>query len=124
VAYSVALDHVLSSKSVAYQLAGIGRRVTVGLAVLPPTGPWKNDFAFQVAFVTVPSPSFRMKPPSPILLVYSMPVFGSALSLARTAIVSGYSGRILIEIWLCGRKSMALTATIFPLMKIAHQLSA
>jgi hypothetical protein len=65
-----------------------------------------------------------MKPPSPMWLPYSMPVFGSALSLAMTAIVMGYSGRMSIVTTLCGRKSIGSTATSLPLMYIMNQLSA
>ncbi len=53
-------------------------------------GPKEYDLAFHRAFVTVPSPSFKQKPPSPMfVLAYSIPVTGSALSFAITAIVIG-----------------------------------
>lgn len=99
-------------------------RATVGLAIVELCVPVKNDFAFHVAFVTVPSPSLRMNPASPTCVPYSSPVAGWALSLANTAIVIGYSGRIFTDTLLCGRKSIESIATIFPLMKITHQLSA
>jgi hypothetical protein len=73
-----------------------------GLAVSPLTGPWKKFLAFHVALVTVPSANFRQKPPSPMLVPYSMPVLGSALSLASTAMVIGYSGRKSTLTTLCG----------------------
>jgi len=80
----------LSSKSTANQSSGSGVFSTRGLVVSPPTGPWEKHFAFQEPSVTVPSANLRMKPPSPMfVLAYSMPVFGSALSRASTAIVIG-----------------------------------
>jgi hypothetical protein len=54
-------------------------------------GPREKQRAFHEPFVTVPSPNLSTKPPSPmVVLAYSMPVFGAALSLAMTAIVIGY----------------------------------
>jgi len=88
--YSFARPQSLSSKSVAYQPSGIGVASTRGLRVSPSMGPREKHFAFHEESVTVPSPNFRMKPPSPMfVLAYSMPVLGSALSLAMTAIVIG-----------------------------------
>ena len=88
--YSLALPQVESSKSIACQFFGIGIDSVRGFAVSPSIGPQKNSLAFHFALVTVPSPSLRMKPPSPIwVLLYSIPVFASALSLAITARVIG-----------------------------------
>ena len=115
--YSLALGHLLSSKSMANQSSGRRMFSTRGFFVSPSTGPHENFFAFHVALVTVPSPNFRMNPPSPMfVLAYSMPVFGSALSIPMTAIVMGYAGRISTETTLCGTKAIESTATSSPLM--------
>ena len=55
--------------------------------------------AFQRALVTVPSPSFRTNPPSPMLvLAYSIPVLGSALFIVRPSSRAGRSGQSSITI--------------------------
>jgi hypothetical protein len=49
--YSLALFQVLSSKSMAHQLAGSGSWMTLGLAVSPLMGPRKKFLVFQVALI-------------------------------------------------------------------------
>jgi len=88
--YSWAGGQSRSSKSTANQSSGIGSVCTRGCVVSPPTGPREKHFAFQEPSVTVPSANLRMKPPSPtFVFAYSIPVSGSALSRAMTAIVIG-----------------------------------
>ena len=113
-AYSTAAGHAESSKPGRCQPSGSGSVRTFGSLVSRSMGPCMKHFAFQRASVTVPSANLRMKPPSPIWLPYSQPVFGSALSLASTAMVIGYSGRMSTATTLCGRKSIESTATCFP----------
>ncbi|MHC4925419.1 MAG: hypothetical protein ACYTG4_15285, partial [Planctomycetota bacterium] len=120
---SFACGQPLSSKPTENQFSGIFSTFTFGFASSPPTGPWKKFFAFHLVLVTVPSPNFRMKPPSPVLvLLYSIPVSGWPLSRAITAMVMGYSGRRSTETTLCGMNGIESTTARRPLMYITNQL--
>ena len=63
---SFAGPQLLSSKSMANQFSGIVMFSTHGFLMSRSIGPHENFFALQLAFVTVPSPNFKMKPASPI----------------------------------------------------------
>ena len=74
------LPHSPSSKSTAChcQVKGYSTR---GLLLSPSVGP-EDTFTFHFPLVAVPSPNFRMNPPSPtFVFAYSIPVNESALSI-------------------------------------------